>query len=177
VSGCQTCGGYGMHHDPVAHDQQGDQGEIVTHADTLDRALRLLARSRRLLDELADEIRYDGPTLRVRAGMAADLANEITALIGHSVTDQPEAPEMFALREYLDDAAAPDCAETLNVVRPWLAEFSPYMPEPIRERVGSRPRRPHGPAGRVVRWEDWLAIGCFVALVALLWLIALAVST
>lgn len=81
----------------------------MTHAETLDRALRLLARSRRLFDDLAEEIRNDEqPALRIYAGVATDLANAITALIGHSVTDQPEAPEMFALREHLDEIAERD---------------------------------------------------------------------
>jgi hypothetical protein len=79
----------------------------VTHADTLDQALRLLARSRRALDWLADEIQNARPLTLLHAGIAEELAGEIVALIGHSVTDQPEAPEMFDLREFLDGSKQP----------------------------------------------------------------------
>lgn len=103
MSGCQTCGGGMGKHDPIAHDQQPEQ--VVTYADTLDRLLRLVARSRRVLDYVADEIQQ-GRTLNLNdAGIAQDLASEIVGLIGHSITDQPEAPEMFALREFVDEAS------------------------------------------------------------------------
>jgi len=80
----------------------------MTHADTLELALRLLARSRRVLDYMADEIQQGRPLNLAAAGIAQDLASEIVALVGHSITDQPESPEMFALREFLDEVAEGD---------------------------------------------------------------------
>jgi hypothetical protein len=77
--------------------------ELMGHADTLDRALRLLARARRVLDYMAYEIHHGRALNRNDADIAEELAGQIVALIGHSVTDQPESPEMFALREHLDD--------------------------------------------------------------------------
>jgi len=74
----------------------------VSHADTLDGLLRLLARARRLLDEVADVSEPIAPIIR---GRAEGLATEIAHTIGHLVTDIPEAPEVFALRDYLDELA------------------------------------------------------------------------
>lgn len=92
----------------------------MSHAVTLDRALRLLARARRVLDYQADEIQSGRALNRAHAGIAQDLAGEIVALVGHSVTDQPEAPEMFALREYLDELAEGGAAEHDTERRRWL---------------------------------------------------------
>lgn len=111
----------------------------MTHADTLDRALRLLSRSRRVLDYMADEVIHGRELDRTYAGIAEDLAGEIVALIGHSVTDQPEAPEMFALRDYLDDLAESEspciyCGES-------HAGWCPKLPPMENELLGSPPCR------------------------------------
>jgi hypothetical protein len=62
------------------------------------------------LDWLADEIQNAKPLTLLHAGIAEDLAGEIVALIGHSVTDQPEADEMFALREFLGESDCSGCS-------------------------------------------------------------------
>ncbi len=60
-------------------------------------ALPLLARARRIADHHAD-LAHRGARLMESDARAAELlADDIAALIGHSVTDQPPAPELDAL--------------------------------------------------------------------------------
>jgi len=80
-----------------------------SYEETLDRTLRLLARARRCLDYLAEESKQsrDAKFREMDGAVAKEIAFEIVQLIGHPVTDQPEADEMFALREFLGEVSDP----------------------------------------------------------------------